>query len=374
LYPSEIDGKDYNKEIINPSNINDVCILPMDQIIVIGLEVTKPKVKYNGSNDQFLNLLDLHINSIELSFKILNGQEEVQLEISCIDNEIKSNSLIKSMLNSENKQTSDIRSLLMQDSDSLTHHYFTDQSLFIFRQISIKPPKEFLNIPLQLKLLLSLTLSPRLGPSSTQGSAENDIDEGKSSKNNFFDEKEKNIRQVMDLNRFRPTPIAPREVLTVIRVPSPLVVHSSVHELDQFSSFLVVSVDKKNTRKSREIKNIRVHLERTKPSNHSLADLDSDFSVSAFEIAPLEVDQLPVTIGPMESFNFIFKVKVKQSAIFSEKFLFGGNMMGKFTTPFTLFWQPVSEGNIFDSENKLSLTEEKNNLLEKYLVDYWNMV
>ena len=146
----------------------------MDQLFLLGVEIIKPK-DYKGQTDQFLMLLNKYIDSIEFSYAI-NSNEDDQEAIS---REISQRDLNSNYKNSD-------------DGNRNHKHYVTDYgSIIIYLITSVKASRDHINQPLELTISLNIL--------QTQGKPFN--------QRIVMDQCELDLRFLLDLNRFRPTPV-----------------------------------------------------------------------------------------------------------------------------------------------------------------------
>jgi hypothetical protein len=317
-----------------------------DQHVTVGVLIKKP-LSYTGTANEFYKCIEKYFECLELGFKVMYESTDVEHET------------------------------LYQETfpgavsafDKHSRKYAALESGFLIAYTTTPSiAAQYHRLPLVLKFTLDVVQV-----------------QGKPFNQRFaMDQREMDVRLLIDLNRYRPQKIPQRCVISNIEVSHPVFIESFCRELGA-GTHSIVSITVRNTHRTVGIKvhNLAFHLERSRssivcespntiPANYyTFALLNNDVSFKGNLSTSREVlnrqllDGLQtvnsdcIIIQPNEEHTFLYSVGISSelpSKRFSNNISSSHNAIAPctFITPMTLFWSVHAAGgdsSTFSSDN-----------------------
>lgn len=291
--------------------------LVADQKVTIGVKISKPET-FVGTDEEFIAQWQRGTERAEYGFSVLHETSDVLHETN-----------YRSAL-----QTLDSSNLYNKE---LNIH---GNMIAVTFETVLHVAKQFLNTPLQLRV--SVRLNQALVKPVNQRSGMNNA--------------EKDIRALMDLNRYRPQAVPVRNLEVPIVVMYPLVVESHIREVRADLSIVAVTVRNASQEVHIGVHELSIHLDRTHTVSNSRNSHKSDRSTamespaSTFSITLMNTDimlsglppdamsstlLLNISIAPLEEYSLLYSVTFKSGF---------GNSNGQdhsgfiYHAPCTLYW------------------------------------
>lgn len=203
-----------------------------EHYLLIGVEF-RPPTNYEYTLTEFQQQFKAHAASLELTYQIFKGVEEVFLE----------NRLVSSS-SYTGSATMNRNSLLFTEKSLI----YTKKGLIIFTQSYLKVATKYLNTPLQLLVSLNV-ITNQVKPFNQR---------------QVMDPTELDVRLLLDLNRFRPPKIPSRKLVSSIIIMQPLEIMCRSRALDGGRVIAIIEFENKHPTRSVRIDDFKVFFDHSK--------------------------------------------------------------------------------------------------------------
>lgn len=292
-------------------------VLLLHQQLIIGIEVLYPlneKLASTGINERedIANKFKKYAEHIHFTFafSLLDSKSESVLY---------GESSFVNTLGTENVEAK------LEGCKEKKRYIILDDRIVFFKKTTLKLAPYFVSKVLKVTMSLSIPLKHK-----STGIGANSIF--------VADEKEKELRYLLDRNRCRPTPISPLIISIGVEIANRITVTTSMRELSFNSTLITVSIENNFHANRVRITNCTVHLERSCDDQGRWC---GGTFPSVFQIDYLtpHSDQA-VVIEPQESYNLVYKVSFNsaQWALRGDNSLIDAHILGYFSTPVTVFY------------------------------------